>query len=454
MDLEKLEKLLSSLPREKFSSSADFQFQQELALARNKTTFKYLNFFNFNSMAKKLALSFAVIALVLLGGTAYAYFSPSVTAGQALYPVKTGLENIKLSQANTPIKKVIAYNNLANRRLAEAMVLAEKLNIDPNAFSLIKSANAAEITPIAGNNAGPLTATIKAITANVNKAIEASKEITDPAIADRALTLLSQSGIAQDAGLKEVAGRVGTLVKPTVIEAVAEAIDSSVANQTKAKIALDEIKQKIAKGEKKIKVNLKSAKDTEEDDLKKIKEEEDNNNTEETAAELTKDLVEAKDGIESLKEKLTAAGISTEKTAKLFEHLDNKLAQAETALADNNLNQAYGLLHALDAVTNNAEHFLKNVDDAKDKLEKSSQELEQESLEKEDQADQDKAAEELEKATETEKETAEKEQELINEQDKKEQELTNEQDKKEQELLNEQAKQTQELQTENTKETE
>lgn len=72
-------------------------------------------------MLKKTAIGFAIILPCLMGGTsAYAYSSTSVTEGNMLYPVKRGIETVRVRFATTPADRATIHLQLYERRLDEA----------------------------------------------------------------------------------------------------------------------------------------------------------------------------------------------------------------------------------------------------------------------------------------------------------------------------------------------
>lgn len=77
-------------------------------------------------MFKKTAIGFAIILPCLMGGTsAYAYSSSSVTEGSVLYPVKRGIETVRVHFAVTPEDRAVIHLQLYERRLDEAERLSE-----------------------------------------------------------------------------------------------------------------------------------------------------------------------------------------------------------------------------------------------------------------------------------------------------------------------------------------
>jgi hypothetical protein len=74
------------------------------------------------SPVSALRYAFAAVALVLVAGfgtTTYAYASPSVTEGDALYPVKTRLETMEARFHHSPEARARFEDRLQNRRFHE-----------------------------------------------------------------------------------------------------------------------------------------------------------------------------------------------------------------------------------------------------------------------------------------------------------------------------------------------
>jgi hypothetical protein len=75
---------------------------------------------------KKVAIGFAIVLPCLMGGTSvYAYSSPSVTEGNVLYPVKRGIETVRVHFAGSPADRATIHLQLYERRLDEAERLLE-----------------------------------------------------------------------------------------------------------------------------------------------------------------------------------------------------------------------------------------------------------------------------------------------------------------------------------------
>jgi len=393
MEISELEKKLKKLPKASLSRSANFKFYSKFFILTKGRQFKYFySSLTFKPMTKKFLIPLTVIILLLIGTTSYAYFSPKVTYGEALYPLKKTIEGIKAAQAKTPLARVIVYTNLAARRLEEAKILAKEQDKVPAPLSLIRAVKAAEVTTTPPSN--PLAITVNEVIANTNQAIEASQEITNPTLTNQALNIIDQAQISQTRGLEEIAGKVGLLVEPTIVEAIAQALNQTTNNNEKVKQALNDVKIAIEKGDKEIKIKIEIAK--EEKKLKKV-EKEKTEDFEEVKIELTEKLGEIKDKITTIKEKFALAGISTKETQELITRLEEKTNQVEEAINAGNLSQAHGLILALDALTNNAKHFFKQTKEAKEALEKPIEKIEEENIEKGDKIFEEETNQELKK---------------------------------------------------------
>jgi len=74
--------------------------------------------------------AFAAVVLLLIGGTgAYAYVSPEVTVGTALYPIKQAVESAEEATKITPEAKAKFYLKQIKRREAEKTRLSSRNTI-------------------------------------------------------------------------------------------------------------------------------------------------------------------------------------------------------------------------------------------------------------------------------------------------------------------------------------
>jgi hypothetical protein len=95
--------------------------------------------------------AFAAAVLLLISGTgAYAYISPKVTAGTALYPIKQVVESAEETIKITPEAKAKFYLKQIKRREAEKEILSEKnlrqANIDIKIMDKTEAAILSEAT--------------------------------------------------------------------------------------------------------------------------------------------------------------------------------------------------------------------------------------------------------------------------------------------------------------------
>ncbi len=80
---------------------------------------------------RRVAAGFAVVTLVLTGaGGVYAYNSPKVTEGTALYPIKQVIEIVEEVAKITPEAKAKFYIKKIERREAEREILKKKIKIE------------------------------------------------------------------------------------------------------------------------------------------------------------------------------------------------------------------------------------------------------------------------------------------------------------------------------------
>jgi hypothetical protein len=371
MEFEDLEKKLNRLPRASQSRPADLKFRFKLFSLKLRRQLGYWrSFFNLKFLPMKLVIVAIALIFFFTGTASYAYFSSNVTYGKTLYSLKKTMEEIKLSQAKTPLDQVVVYTDLAGRRLVEAKTLMAKQNQISRSF--IPAAQAAD-REIANSN-DPLSITINEMINNTNKAIKVSEKITDTASAEKALAMIDQSENNQNEGLKSIAEAIGPSAEAAPV--VAQALDETTANNVKIKNNLDQAKIKIQNKEKVISLRIKTRGEEDNDKEKKMEEEEKSGKTEQIKTDLNNNLGEVKTKIATIKAELNQAGVPALKTEKLFGRLNEKLSQAKAALANNNLRQANGLIQSLKSLTNNAKHFLKQKE--KDILEKSEAKVEDE----------------------------------------------------------------------------
>lgn len=126
--MEDLEKNLSSLPKYKLSKKADFKIKSKIyAFVFSKNLQKFAQaFFHPHSLVAKVSLVALMIFVVLSGTAVYAVSNDHITPGSTLYPLKKTIENVEQKLSFTETAKVETLNKLSERRLKEALNMAEE----------------------------------------------------------------------------------------------------------------------------------------------------------------------------------------------------------------------------------------------------------------------------------------------------------------------------------------
>lgn len=169
--MENLEKKLSDLPKPKLSKKTDF-----------KIKFKIYSFILLRNLQRSLRpysmlakVSYAVLAiLIFLGSSAvYATNNDSITPGHTLYPLKKTVENVEQNLSFTKNAQVDTLNKISERRLKEALNMAqENVEVD-NASSQ-------------GQNNSNIKHSLDEVVDNLEEAVITSKEISNEKSAKKA----------------------------------------------------------------------------------------------------------------------------------------------------------------------------------------------------------------------------------------------------------------------------
>lgn len=126
--MENLEQQLSQLPKAEMSKKADWKIRLKIyhfLLLKNLKIFSRA-FLHPRSLLAKLLLS-ALVVLIFLGSTAvYAVNNDHITPGHTFYPLKKTIENVEQQLSLTEKAKVETLNKLSERRLKEALNMAEQ----------------------------------------------------------------------------------------------------------------------------------------------------------------------------------------------------------------------------------------------------------------------------------------------------------------------------------------
>lgn len=125
--MENLEQQLSQLPKAKMSKKADWKIKLKIynfLLVKNLKKSAQV-FLHPHSLWARLALS-VLVMFVFLGATAvYAVNNDHIAPGHTFYPLKKTIENIEQQMALTKKAKVETLNKISERRLKEALTIAE-----------------------------------------------------------------------------------------------------------------------------------------------------------------------------------------------------------------------------------------------------------------------------------------------------------------------------------------
>lgn len=125
--MENLEQQLSQLPKAKMSKKSDWKIKLKIynfLLVKNLKKSAQV-FLHPHSLWARLALS-VLVMFVFLGATAvYAVNNDHIAPGHTFYPLKKTIENIEQQMALTKKAKVETLNKISERRLKEALTIAE-----------------------------------------------------------------------------------------------------------------------------------------------------------------------------------------------------------------------------------------------------------------------------------------------------------------------------------------
>lgn len=134
--MDNLEKNLFNLPKPKLSRKADWQIKLKIYKFLLLKTLKAVahKFWHPHSLLAKLSLS-ALALFVLLGSTAvYAVNNDRIAPGHTFYPLKKTIESVEQQLALTESAKLETLNKISERRLKEALVIAEDDPVSDNSL--------------------------------------------------------------------------------------------------------------------------------------------------------------------------------------------------------------------------------------------------------------------------------------------------------------------------------
>lgn len=166
-----------------------------------------------NSLLRKTAIASLIIFVILGGTSVYAAANDNITLGDALYPLKKTVESVQQNFSLTKSSKVDTLSNFSEKRLKEALNLAEENNHDPKVDDQI----------LASDN---IKETINEAVSNIDSAVKASQEIDNAKSAQRAKDLIKRKNEAIIEYLDNIGNIVENDSNKEVFDKVNEAKDA------------------------------------------------------------------------------------------------------------------------------------------------------------------------------------------------------------------------------------
>jgi hypothetical protein len=364
-----IEKKLYNLPKVKFSRVADLKLRWRLYILIWQKSFKRLL-----ALLELRRLSFAFTAgfvflclIVILPG--YAYASPDVTRGHFLYPVKKIIESAELKMNYTPIAKINTLEKFASRRLAETIVLNQK-DINSN------------------KKEADLQSSLKEAVALTTQASKQAETILNQPEQAKAEMIISEARKTHQGLLNNLAGGVGLKASEDMLDSIALAFEEiksvaqepvnkkleeniilknhDIINNNDTKVATTTsatttIIRKEFTGQKYQK-NIKLSKPEIKDRISGTSTDAEENNSENETKLINDDWPQTqaiKNNIKNLKDNLKTENYNLEDIKALGDNLDNKITRAEKARDEGRFKEAGEILKKTEALSNNAEYFLK-----------------------------------------------------------------------------------------------
>jgi hypothetical protein len=126
--MDNLEKNLLNLPKPKLSKKADLKIKVRIYLFLfAKSLDRVANLFASKRSLLSRVVFTLIVALVILGGASvYASTSDEITLGNVFYPLKKTIENVEQNLALTKTSQINTLNKFSEKRLKEALNLAQE----------------------------------------------------------------------------------------------------------------------------------------------------------------------------------------------------------------------------------------------------------------------------------------------------------------------------------------
>lgn len=343
-----IEEQLNKLPKAKLSRKKDFVLRwQFLKISWRKSWQEVLDIIKLRKLAPIFTM-ITVLALIVFVPS-YAYASSNVTRGNILYPIKQGIEKVELSLADTPNKKVEVYTKLASRRLAEANTLNNRES-KQSENSLAETID--EMVEL----------TVSATTI-VDTGLKNNRQ-------ENVTEKIREAKRQQLTVMEKIANKQGLRASDKLLDSLVLAIDDLKKEKTNSDQENNVPKFKIATSSEAYRFEHSQSAASSASTVFKIAT---STATSTIKSRIEKDRVSQEiieqyfdittEHINSLKESLSSedkkGDLNNEQTEEFFKRLDDRIQKVRDAINSGNLNQANGLIKSTEALSNNANSFIK-----------------------------------------------------------------------------------------------
>ncbi|PLX27731.1 hypothetical protein C0583_00625 [Candidatus Parcubacteria bacterium] len=381
-----IDDVFASLPQIELGEMADKKIKIKLFGSVARKEMEGVNFFYFHRKTI-VVTTMALLLLIITGLPSYAYASKGVVPGHSLYSLKTAIEELEYTVSQDKAETLLKFSV---RRMEEANTLAQNDAEEKNIILLINEARVVKEQAL-------LMERIENIS---EKAIDNYQNSCDDALRK----------IASKVGIETSEGMLNTLV--LAIEEV-KTFDKNSSNKKsdevkevkdESKKIIDEEIEEVSKNKVKEEIEAKNKEvdrteeespkviePNEESSLKTEKDNQNNNDNknsknnedlsmdaqeeEESAKvipptansannlkEKTEKIKKIKEDVEEMTEELKNSSYREDDVKKLIEKINDKIKKAEE---EENLKQAEIILEPAQALTKNADYFIKKENDNK-----------------------------------------------------------------------------------------
>lgn len=244
MDINELEKYLENLPKGQLSPAKDAIIEAQIKREAHEMeqSREKLAWFTFGWAFKRFAVGLCAVVILFSGIGAYAYSSDNVTIDKKLYGVKAGIENYRLRKATDSYSKTEVHSDLAQRRLSEAEILAQR-NGQSLAAYLIPAAHAASVEQSINS---PLLLTIENYTFHNKSALDYAQKIEDIKKLQTILILLDGREHENKQRVETIAKKVGIKAPEPLVDTIVVALEETKLASTNVNKAIGQVNMVLA----------------------------------------------------------------------------------------------------------------------------------------------------------------------------------------------------------------